>query len=357
MELGVFTFADLAPDPLTGETISAEQRLLDILEEIKLADEVGLDVFGVGEHHRQDFAVSSPVIVLAAASSITRRIKLTSAATVLGSDEPLRLFQQFELLDLVSMGRSEIMVGRGNSDEPFKRFDADSEKCGFSFSQKLELLLRHSKHDRIGCDGSRLFDPDVRIYSRSGRQIPIWLAVDGCQLSAARAGSMGLPMALAAQSGVTRDLISLVKNYREAANVAGFKRTDLSLSVNAQGFVGDTEAAATESFFPYYAQVINRNRRSRGIDELTLSEFDELAGKENPLVFGTPDEVVDKILYHHELLGHQRFMMRMSVGAVPHRAVMRSIELMGTRVAPRVRRALKSRETVPRSENVLVDAF
>ncbi|PZM08034.1 LLM class flavin-dependent oxidoreductase [Rhizobium tubonense] len=356
MEFGLFTFAELSADPLTGITTSAGVRLQELLEQVRLADEVGLDVFGIGEHHRSDFAISSPAVVLAAAAALTKRIKLTSAATVLGSDDPVRVYEQFALLDLVSKGRAEIMVGRGTFIESFRLFGPDLINYEGSFSEKLDLLLQIRAKKQVSWSGRHRHDiNDLGVYPRSEKPIPVWLAAGGCPQSAFRAGSLGLPLALAVFNGRSSDYTYFVERYKDAGSSFGFESARLAVSVNSHGFIGDSESTATEAFFPYYAQWMNRDRRHRGLDEFTLGEFDRLAELKNPLVFGTPEQVVDKILYQHDLFGHKRFLMQMSLGAIPHRAVMRSIELLGTRVAPSVRKALRQTTAVSMLGNVLVD--
>ena len=345
MEIGVYSFAEMGPDPLTGSTISAGQRIRDLLEEIKLADEVGLDVFGVGEHHRPDFAVSSPSTILAAAAALSKRIHLTSAATVLATEEPARIFEQFSTIDLISDRRAEIMVGRGAYVESFRLFRRELNGYERMFTSNLNSLIAIRKgHIRGWAEGEQGAEPtSLEVYPRPEREIPIWYASNGSPQSAVQAGKLGLPVALKVNSGQSQNYLSFVERYRQAGLSLGKGGFNPQIGINCHGFVGHDEAKATEDFFPYYASAMNKNRRGRELEEFTLSEFDYDARPENSLVFGTPSQVIDKILYQHALFGHHRFLMQMSAGNVPHNSIMKSIELLGTVVAPAVRAALSGR--------------
>jgi probable LLM family oxidoreductase len=337
MELGVYTFAELRADPRTGETISAEQRVRNLLEEIELAEQVGLDVFGVGEHHRPDFVVSAPAVVLGAAAVRTNRIRLTSAVTVLSSDDPVRVFEEFATLDLLSGGRAEIMAGRGSFIESFPLFGYDLADYDELFAEKLELLLQLRESVRVTWSGKhRAPLDDAGVYPRPLQDpLPIWVAVGGNPESAVRAGMLGLPMALAIIGGQPERFAPFADLHREAAEKAGHGR--LPLSINSHAYVADTSQQAAEEFFPSYAEMMNAIGRERGWSGIRRPDFDALRTRRGALVVGSPQEVIEKILFQHEIFGHDRFLGQISVGTMPHDKVMRAIELLGTEVAPIVR--------------------
>jgi probable LLM family oxidoreductase len=337
MELGVYTFAELRADPHTGETISPEQRVRNLLEEIELAEQVGLDVFGVGEHHRPDFVVSAPAVVLGAAAARTERIRLTSAVTVLSSDDPVRVFQEFSTLDLLSGGRAEIMAGRGSFIESFPLFGYDLGDYDELFAEKLELLLKLRESVSVTWSGKhRAPLDDVGVYPRPVQHpLPIWVAVGGNPESAVRAGVLGLPMALAIIGGQPERFAPFAQLHREAAEKAGHGR--LPLSINSHTYVADTSQQAAEEFFPSYAEMMNAIGRERGWSGIRRPDFDALRTRRGALVVGSPQEVIEKILFQHEIFGHDRFLGQISVGTMPHGKVMRAIELLGTEVAPVVR--------------------
>jgi probable LLM family oxidoreductase len=341
MEIGVYTFAELRSDPQTGSVISPAQRLRDLLEEIELADQVGLDVFGVGEHHRPDFAVSAPAVVLAAAAVRTKRIRLTSAVTVLSSDDPVRVFQEFATVDLLSEGRAEIMAGRGSFIESYPLFGYNLNDYDDLFSEKLELLLELRDSERVSWAGRhRPALHDRGVYPRPLQpQLPVWVAVGGTPPSAIRAGALGLPMALAIIGGTPDRFVSFVDLHRRAAERAGHDRAGLRLGINSHGYVADSAQQAADEFFPSYAAMMNAIGRERGWVPITRPDFDALCGPRGALLVGSPAQVVEKILYERELFHHDRFLMQISVGTLPHRQVMRAIELLGTEVAPAVRRS------------------
>jgi probable LLM family oxidoreductase len=342
MELGIYTFAERRPDPRTGELVTASQRLRDLLEEIALADQVGLDVFGVGEHHRPDFVVSAPAVVLAAAATRTSRIRLTSAVTVLSSDDPVRVFQQFATLDLLSGGRAEIMAGRGSFIESFPLFGYDLQQYDALFAEKLELLLTLRESERVTWSGRhRPAINGLGIYPQPVQQpLPIWVAVGGTPESAIRAGGLGLPMALAIIGGMPERFATFADLHRRAAERAGHDPARLPLGINSHGFIADTSQAAADEFFPVYAAAMNAIGRERGWSGLTRADFDASRSLRGANFVGSPQEVVDKILFQHEIFHHQRFLLQVSVGTLPHRSVLRAIELFGTVVAPQIRKAL-----------------
>jgi probable LLM family oxidoreductase len=331
MEIGVYTFAEL------GDA-GPSARMRELLEEATLAEQVGLDVFGVGEHHRPDFVVSAPAVVLAAVAALTSRIRLTSAVSVLSSDDPVRVFEEFASLDLISNGRAEIMAGRGSFIESFPLFGYELDDYDALFAEKLELLLALRSTERVTWSGRhRAPLPGLGVYPRPAQDpLPVWVAVGGSPESAARAGTLGLPMALAIIGGRPERFVPFAELHRRAAAEARHEPQP-QLSINSHGYVAETSQAAGDEFFPPYAAMMNRIGKERGWTGLARQDFDALRTKRGALVVGSPDEVVEKILFQHELFGHQRFMAQMSVGSLPHAQVLRSIELFGTEVAPAVR--------------------
>ncbi|WP_046865967.1 LLM class flavin-dependent oxidoreductase [Microvirga massiliensis] len=345
MELGIYTFAEATPDPSTGHLISPAQRLQNLLEEIELADQVGLDVFGVGEHHRPDYVVSAPAVVLAAAAARTKTIRLTSAVTVLSSDDPVRVFQSFATLDLLSEGRAEIMAGRGSFIESFPLFGYDLDDYDALFAEKLDLLLNLRDSERVTWSGRyRAPLADQGAYPRPYQErLPIWVAVGGTPQSVVRAGALGLPLALAIIGGQPKRFAPLVSLYREAASRAGQDLTRLKVGINTHAYIADDSQQAAREFFPAYAQVMTKLGRERGWPPTTQAQFDAMRSPHGALAVGSPQEVIDKILFQHELFGHDRYLAQFSVGTMPHAQIMRSIELMGTRVAPVVRAEIERR--------------
>lgn len=342
MELGIYTFAEATPDPETGRTLSGAERLRDLMEEIELADQVGLDVFGVGEHHRPDFVVSSPAVVLAAAAMRTKRIRLTSAVSVLSSDDPVRVFQDFATLDLLSGGRAEIMAGRGSFIESFPLFGYDLADYDALFAEKLELLLKLRESERITWEG-RLRPPltGQGVYPRPIQDpLPVWLAVGGTQQSLVRGGTLGLPLALAIIGGQPERFAPLVELYREAGRRAGHDPASLRVGINSHGYVAETSQRAADEAFAPTAMTMDRIGRERGWPPLTRAAFEASRSLRGASFVGSPEEVTEKILFQHEIFRHDRFLVQFSVGTMPHDRIMRSIELFGTRVAPVVRREL-----------------
>lgn len=340
MELGVYSFGDLHPDVHTGQQLSPEQRLRDLLEEIELADQVGLDVFGVGEHHRSDYIVSAPAVVLASAAERTKSIRLTSAVSVLSSDDPVRVFQDFATLDLLSGGRAEIMAGRGSFIESFPLFGFDLDDYDELFSEKLELLLQLRESEFIKWSG-RLRPPieDRGVYPRPLQQpLPIWLAVGGNPPSAIRAGNLGLPMALAIIGGSPERFASFAELHRETAARAGHEPP--ALSINSHGFIADDSGQALDESFSYVASAMNRIGRERGWSPMSRGDFVAGSTLRGAYFVGSPEDVIQKILFQHEIFHHDRFLLQFSVGTMPHKKIMRSIELFGTKVAPVVRKEL-----------------
>jgi probable LLM family oxidoreductase len=340
MELGIYTFAERTPDPASGATVTPQQRLADLLEEIALADQVGLDVFGVGEHHRPDFAVSAPAVVLAAAAGRTGRIRLTSAVSVLSSDDPVRVFQQFATLDLLSAGRAEIMAGRGSFIESFPLFGYDLDDYDALFAEKLQLLLELRRAERVTSSGRYRAPIDDRaVHPRPIQDpLPVWVAVGGTPSSAVRAGALGLPLALAIIGGVPERFTAFADLHRRAAAQAGHATP--ALSINSHGYIADTSQRAADEAFPPFATMMDRIGRERGWPPLSRQAFETSRTLHGANFVGSPQEVTEKILHQHTLFGHQRFLLQLSVGTMPHGQIMRAIELYGTKVAPAVRAGL-----------------
>jgi probable LLM family oxidoreductase len=340
LEIGLYTFAETRFDPATGRQLEAGRRLHDLLEEIELADQVGLDVYGVGEHHRPDYAVSAPAIVLAAAATRTQRIRLTSAVTVLSSDDPVRVFQDFATLDLISGGRAEIMAGRGSFIESFPLFGQDLDDYDELFAEKLGLLLELRSRERVTWQGKhRPAIPGRSVYPRPVQNpLPVWIAVGGTPPSVIRAATLGLPMALAIIGGHPARFRPLLDLYRETAARAGHDASKLPISINSHGFLADDSQQAADIAFPPYAETMSRIGRERGWPPVSRRQFDAEADLRGAMFMGSPQQVVEKILYQQELFGHDRFLLQLTVGPMPHDKVMRAIELLGTEVAPVVRR-------------------
>jgi probable LLM family oxidoreductase len=339
MELGLYTFAETTPDTATGQVISSGERLRRLLEEVELADQLGLDVYGVGEHHRPDFAISAPAVVLAAAAARTKRIRLTSAVSVLSSDDPVRVFQEFATVDLLSNGRAEIMAGRGSFIESFPLFGYDLDDYDALFAEKLDLLLALRESERITWKG-KLRAPinDRGIYPRPAQErIPVWIAVGGTPQSVVRAGTLGLPLAVAIIGGYPERFVPLVELYREAARRAGHDPATLPVSINSHGFIGDDSRQAADDWYPPYAEAMARIGRERGWPPGTRQQYEAQRTLRGALLVGNADEVIEKILYQHELFGHQRFLLQLSVGTMSHEKMLHAIELYGTKVAPAVR--------------------
>jgi probable LLM family oxidoreductase len=343
MEIGLYTFGDVGADPVTGRRIGPAERLRNLVEEIVLADQVGLDVFGLGEHHRPDYAVSAPAVALAAAATQTNSIRLSSAVTVLSSDDPIRVFQQFATLDNLSRGRAEIMAGRGSFIESFPLFGYELDDYDTLFAEKLQLLMQLNEGERINWPGAQHTPPipDRGVYPRPHQEkLPIWIAVGGTPQSVARAGVLNLPLALAIIGGEPARFAPLFDLYRQAAQRAGHDPAALKTSINVHGFVADTAQEAADTFYAPQAEVMNRIGRERGWPPTSRSHFDAARGPQGALFVGGPTEVADKILAAHEIFRFDRFLIQMAVGVLDHAKLMRAIELLGTKVAPAVRKAL-----------------
>ena len=344
-ELGIYSFAELTPDPTTGALISPAQRLHNLLETIELADQVGLDVFGLGEHHRPDFVSSAPVVILAAAAARTQTIRLSTAVTVLSSDDPVRVFQDFATLDLLSNGRAEIMAGRGSFIESFLLFGYDLHDYDALFAEKLDLLMQLRATETITWSGKhRPALHNQGVYPRPVQEpIPIWVAVGGTPQSVVRAATLGLPMALAIIGGMPERFAPFAQLYRQSARQAGHDPAQLPLSINSHGFIADDAQAAVDDYYPSATVVMNKIGRERGWAPATRQQLEAGRTLRGADFVGNPAEIVEKILFQHEIFGHQRLLLQLGVGTIEHKKVMRAIELLGTQVAPIVRKEIARR--------------
>lgn len=339
MEIGLSTFVETTPDVTTGETISHAERLREIVEEIVLADKVGLDVFGVGEHHRKDYAASNPAVVLAAAATQTRWIRLTSAVTVLSSADPVRVFQDYATLDGLSNGRAEIMAGRGSFIESFPLFGYALDDYDELFEEKLDLLLKLRESEKVTWSGKhRAPITNLGVYPRPVQDpLPVWIGSGGNTESVIRAGLLGLPLVLAIIGGRPVQFAPLVQLYKKAAKQAGHDVSKLTVASHSHGFVGEQQEEAVERFFPSTQASMNIIGRERGWGHYGRASYDAARSLEGALYVGDVETVANKIIYLRKRVGITRFMLHCPLGTMPHADVMRSIELLGTEVAPRVR--------------------
>lgn len=342
MEVGLYTFADVA----AGHPEQAGQRLRNLVEEMELADQVGLDVFAVGEHHRPDYAVSSPAVALAAGAARTKNIKLSSAVTVLSSDDPVRVFQQFSTLDGISNGRAEIMVGRGSFIESYPLFGYDLEDYDALFAEKLGLLLKLREGERITWHGSlRPSLHNFGIYPRpEQKRMPIWIAVGGTPQSVVRAATLDVPMALAIIGGDPRRFEPFYGLYREAHQKAGHDAKTIELSLNMHGFVSDTTERAKNIYAAAHLEVMNRIGRERGWPPQGREHFEASCGSAGNLIVGDAERVAARIIELHSNFKNTRILLQMAIGTVPHAEQLKAIELMGTKVAPLVRKAVGGKQ-------------
>lgn len=351
MEIGIDSFVATSSEPAPNGGGGDVQRVKDLLEEVVLADQVGLDVFGIGEHHRVDFVASAPAVLLAAAAAQTKRIRLASAVTVLSSDDPVRVYQQFATLDLISQGRAEIIAGRGSFIESYPLFGFDLADYASLFSEKLELLLKLREAARVHWSGHhRAALSGQGVYPRSLQvPLPVWLAIGGTPQSAIRAGQLGLPLMIAIIGGQPLQFRQLVDLYREAGRRAGHPPEKLRVGVHSIGFIADTTGAAAETFWPGYREMFGRIGSERGWPPVTRSQFDAGRSVAGALLVGDPEVVADKILaVNRGLGGLSRYTVLLDNRMLSHREQMRAIELLGTRVAPMVRQAVDSS---PKSTN------
>ncbi|GAB3528784.1 LLM class flavin-dependent oxidoreductase [Pontibacter brevis] len=342
MEIGITTFVENTPDPATGKLLSPHERMMNLMEEIELSDQLGLDVFCVGEHHRPDFIVSSPAVVLAAAAVKTKNIKLSSGVTVLSSDDPVRVFQDFAHVDLLSKGRAEVMAGRGSFIESFPLFGNDLKDYNSLFSEKLELLLELNKSEKVSWEGQhRPAINNLGVYPRPYQEkLPVWVAVGGTPESVVRAANYGLPMALAIIGGMPDRFVPFTDLYKKAYQQAGHAQEKLQLAINSHGYIADDSQQAANEFYGPYAYVMSKIGRERGWSGMNRGQYEAMRAPEGSLLVGSPQQVIDKILYNYELFGNTRFLLHISVGTLPHASVLRAIELLGTVVAPAVKKAV-----------------
>ncbi len=346
MQFGLYSFAENTPDPLNGGRLqSPAERLRDLLEEIRLADELGLDFYGLGEHHRPDFVASAPVTILAAAAALTRRIRLSTAVTVLSSDDPIRVWQQFATLDLLSGGRAEIMAGRGSFIESFPLFGYDLAHYDELFGEKLAELLRIREGGKVTWEGGAHTRPipGIEIFPRPLQApLPIWIAVGGTPNSVARAAYYGLPLMLAIIGGNPRQFQPFVELYRRTAEKVGHEVARLPVGISSHGFIAENSQEARDIAFPAHHEAMSRIGRERGWPPTTRAQFEAGAGPDGAYFVGSPQQVIDKILMQHDWFGHDRFGLQLSVGTLPHDKVMKAIELYGSVVKPAVDKALRN---------------
>jgi probable LLM family oxidoreductase len=341
MEIGIDSFGAVISDPATGLSLSPVQRMQNLLEEIELADQVGLDVFGIGEHHRAEFLDSAPAVILSAAASRTKNIRLSSAVTVLSAADPVRVFQEFATLDLISEGRAEIIAGRGSFVDSFPLFGLRLEDYDELFAEKLELLLKIRENTHVRWSGEfRAPLTGQAVYPRPLQNpLPIWVGVGGTPASFVRAGEFGLPLAVAIIGGEPRRFRPLIDLYHETGRRAGHGPEKLMVGLHAIGFVGDTTQQAADDFYPGYAHSFTEIGKERGWPPTTRAQFDAVRGPTGALNIGDPERVAEKILYVNEALGGlTRITFQMGVSALPHQKMLRSIELLGTRVAPIIKK-------------------
>jgi probable LLM family oxidoreductase len=345
-ELGIYHFGELTPDPATGIAPTPGRRLRELIEQATVADEVGLDVFALGEHHRTDFAVSSPAVVLTAMAERTRNIKLSSAVSVISSDDPVRVFQQFATLDLISGGRAEIIAGRGSYIESFPLFGYDLRAYDELFADKLDLLLALRKSNPVTWQGTTrpaLHNADIT--PQPERELPVWVGVGGTPASVVRAAKLGLPLSLAIIGGSYRPFAQFVDLYRRAADEFGSDLAAMKVSINSPGFVAATEREAIDISHPYFQAgwIANHHQRGQGVP-MPRRAYEAQATPFGAFFLGSPQQVIDKILTQHSLFSHDRMMIQLGFGNLPQKQMLQSIELLGTEVAPVVRKEIAARQ-------------
>ena len=344
MEIGLYSFAENTPDLLNGNHLQTPaERLRDLLEEIELADQVGLDFYGLGEHHRPDFVASAPVTILAAAAARTKTIRLSTAVTVLSSDDPIRVWQQFSTLDLLSNGRAEIMAGRGSFIESFPLFGYDLDHYDDLFEEKLQELLEIRKGGNVNWPGSAHTRPipGMAIFPKPVQDpLPLWIAVGGTPNSVARAAYFALPLMIAIIGGRPRQFEPLVQLYRDTAAKMNHDVRRMPVGISSHGFIAETTQDAMDTAFPAHQAAMSRIGKERGWPPTTRAQFEAGASPEGAYFMGSPQQIIDKILMQHEWFHHARFGLQLSVGTLPHAKVMKAIELYGTVVKPAVNKAL-----------------
>lgn len=340
MEIGIDSFAAAPVSNETDRALDNSMALSELLERVEFADKAGLDVFGIGEHYRKEFLDSAPIVILAAAASRTKRIRLTSAVTVLSAADPVRAFQNFATLDLISMGRAEMVVGRGSFIESFPLFGLDLQEYDELFSEKLNLLLAIREHEVVNWSGK--FRPALNnqaIYPRPlQKSLPVWLGVGGTPSSFRRAGELGLPLMVAVIGGETHRFRPLIDLYREAGARAGHSPETLKVGLHSLGYVANERKEAIENYYPGYAETFTRIGKERGWPPVTRAHFDSQTGPLGALVIGGPEEVAEKIVRHSEALGGiSRFTFQMDNAGLSHAQLLQSIELIGKHVSPLVK--------------------
>lgn len=347
-ELGFYNFIDAGKNPLTGATKDPAEVMRNMLEIIELADQTGLDVFAIGEHHREEYLASAPEVILGAASARTKTIRLSTAVTVLSSDDPVRVFQRFATLDLLSNGRAEIMAGRGSFIESFPLFGYNLNDYDGLFDEKLRLLSQLNDSTNITWSGKfRAPLNNLGVYPRPVQEkLPIWVAVGGTPESVVRAASLGMPMALAIIGGMPERFAPYLDLYRQASAEYGFDPNSIPLSINSHGFIAEDAQEAINEYYPIQTVMMNKIGRERGWAPATQDQLEQQRHLRGSDFVGTPDEIIEKILFQHDLFKHQRFLMYMGNNAIDHKKMMHAIELFGTKVAPVVRKEIASRMAV-----------
>jgi len=344
MELGIYTFVENTPIEGESELQHPSERLDQLMEEIELSDELGLDIFAIGEHHREEYVSSSPSTLLAAAAARTKNIKLSSAVTVLGSEDPVRVYQQFSTIDLLSKGRAEIMVGRGSFVESFPLFGYDLQDYEELFLEKLQLLMKLREKEMVSWEGKHRSSIDHRgVYPRPYQEkLPVWRAVGGTPKSAYEAGAMGMPMAIAIIGGEPAQFKQMVDIHKQGA--ADYDQPEQRVSINSHGFIAETTEEAASIAFPAFKTTMDKIGKERGWPPMTRRQFDASITLKGANVVGSPQDIIDKIMYQHEIFGHDRFLLQMSVGSVSHNKLLRSIELFAKEVAPVVRERIGNKK-------------
>ena len=342
MEFGISTFGEIVPDKVAGNAVNAHARVQQLLREAKLADDLGLDVFALGEHHRADYVVSAPEMILAAAASITKNIKFISAVTVLSSADPVRVFQNFATLDLISNGRAEIMAGRGSFIESFPLFGYKLDDYDELFIEKLDLLLNVNQHEIVNWKGThRASINNLGVYPRPlQQQLPIWIAVGGTPASVIRAGSMNLPLTIAILGGNPAHFTQLTDLYRTAAQKAGHDVNKLQLCINEHMYLSDSREQARNEFWSIYEKIMNKIGKERGWSKMSRDHFEALCEPDGPLLVGNVKDVTDKLIYQAKLFNNTRFLAQLIAGDLPDEKMMHSIELFGKEVVPAVKAAI-----------------
>lgn len=342
MELGIGMFGDLTFDCQTQKFQPAKQKLNEIIEQVKLADELGIDVISMGEHHREDYAVSSPEIILAALSTVTKRIKLGSGVTVLSSTDPVKVYQDFATIDLISGQRAEIMAGRGSFIESFPLFGYDLKDYNTLFEEKLELLVHLNQNEIINWEGKhRAPIVNQTIYPRPERELPIWIAVGGTPESVVRAARLGLPIIFAIIGGMPKQFKPLIDFYKQQYIQFGHDPEKMQIGVHSHTFLADSKQELLDNYFPYYKAQMDRIGKDRGWAPYTKMQFEGGMSPEGALFMGETNQVIDKMIATIEMFGLTRFVAHIDVGGPTHKEMMKAIELYGRKVLPEVRKAVK----------------